>query len=88
MKAKLVSHLNSVFQALSIESEIEVYDCCNDILPEWARHLSHPFRYFVCTPAIDDLVLLKKFLCKDIFVSGRMLYWYDGDAIEPHCAPK
>lgn len=88
MKDRLVSHLNSVFQALSIESEIEVYDCCNDILPEWARHLSHPFRYFVCTPAIDDLVLLKKFLCKDIFVSGRMLYWYDGDAIEPHCAPK
>lgn len=88
MKERLISHLNMVFQTLSIKSEIYVYDCSADTLPEWARHLSHPYRYFVCTPAIEDLVLLKKFLCKDIFVSDRMLYWYDGDAIEPTCTSK
>ena len=83
MKGWLISHLNMVFQTLSIKSEIHVYDCSTDTLPEWAQHLSHPFRYFVCTPAIDDLLLLKKFLCKDIFTTGKMLYWYDGDAIDP-----
>ena len=83
MKDRLISHLNMVFQALSIKSEIYVYDCSADTLPEWAQHLSHPYRYFVCTTAIDDLLLLKKFLCKDIFTTGKMLYWYDGDAIEP-----
>lgn len=83
MKGWLNSHLNMVFQTLSIKSEIHVYDCSTDTLPEWAQHLSHPFRYFVCTPAIDDLLLLKKFLCKDIFTTGKMLYWYDGDAIDP-----
>lgn len=88
MKAKLVSHLNSVFQTLSIDSEFDVYDCCTDTLPDWAKFLSHSYRYFVCTPAIDDLVLLKKFLCKDIYVLGSMLYWYDGDVIEPNCVPK
>ena len=88
MKDRLISHLNMVFQALSIKSEIYVYDCSADTLPEWAQHLSHSYRYFVCTPAIDDLLLLKKFLCKDIFTTGKMLYWYDGDAIEPSYTPK
>lgn len=82
MKGRLISHLNMVFQTLSIEAEIEVYDCSTDTLPEWAKYLSHSYRYFVCTPVVDKLDLLKKFLGKDIYVLGDMLYWYDGDAIE------
>jgi len=71
-----------VFKALSIESASEVYDCTFDKLPDWACHLSHSYRYFVCTSAVDKLDILKKFLGKDINVLGDMLYWYDGDAIE------
>lgn len=82
MKDRLVSHLNMVFQALSIELASEVYDCTSDKLPDWACHLSHSYRYFVCTSAVDKLDLLKKFLGKDIYVLGDNLYWYDGDAIE------
>ena len=82
MKDRLVSHLNMVFTALSIESASEVYDCTFDKLPDWACHLSHSYRYFVCTSAVDKLDILKKFLGKDIYVLGDMLYWYDGDAIE------
>lgn len=82
MKDRLVSHLNMVFKALSIESASEVYDCTFDKLPDWACHLSHSYRYFVCTSAVDKLDILKKFLGKDINVLGDMLYWYDGDAIE------
>lgn len=82
MKDRLVSHLNMVFKALSIESASEVYDCTFDKLPDWACNLSHSYRYFVCTSAVDKLDILKKFLGKDINVLGDMLYWYDGDAIE------
>ena len=77
MKDRLVSHLNMVFKALSIESASEVYDCTFDKLPDWACHLSHSYRYFVCTSAVDKLDILKKFLGKDINVLGDMLYWYD-----------
>lgn len=82
MKDRLMSHLNMVFKALAIESESNVYDCTLDKLPDWARHLSHSYRYFICTPAVDKLDLLQKFLGKDIHLLGNMLYWYDGDAIE------
>ena len=58
MKDRLVSHLNMVFQALSIELAPEVYDCTSDKLPDWACHLSHSYRYFVCTSAVDKLDLL------------------------------
>lgn len=83
MKDRIVSHLNMVFQVLAIESTFEVYDCTLDKLPEWTNSVPLPYRYLICAPIVEQLSLLKKFLGKEIYVLGNMLYWYDGDAIEP-----
>ena len=81
MKSRLIKHIEMVFKALSIESSFDIFDCENDEMPHWTSVLSHEFKYFICSSAIEKKDKLSSFLGREISVCGNMIYWYDGDRI-------
>lgn len=84
MKNSLQGHIELIFRSLNIDSGFEIYDCLTDELPDWAKCLSHPFQYLICSLAIDKINEIKIFIGKDIYVhNDNVLYWYEGDYIEP-----
>ena len=82
MKGYLIEHLKMVFQVLQINSQVDVYDCTIDELPQWAIHLPQLSQYFICTPITNKMEQISKFIGKKIEICGDMMYWYDGEPIK------
>ena len=81
MKAELEKHISEILSSLQMSIDFEVYDCNNDILPEWSEqvHLTHEF--LVCCERTNGIKKLQSFLGKPIFETFDNVYWFEGDRI-------
>lgn len=78
---ELKTHINQIFQALSLSIDYYVYDCLSESLPKWANHITHRRQFFICAPLIENINKLKSFIGKDINICEEWMYWHDGDEI-------
>lgn len=81
MKVELEKHISEIFTSLQITVPFEVYDCNEDILPEWSEqvHLTHEF--LICSERTTGIKKLQSFLGKTIFETDDNIYWFEGNRI-------
>lgn len=79
MKVELEKHISEIFSSLQISVGFEVYDCNNDILPEWAEQVQLTHEFIVCCENIIETKRLQSFLGKPIFEIENYIYWFDGN---------
>lgn len=79
MKAELEKHISEIFSSLQIPVGFEVYDCNNDILPEWTEQVQLTHEFIVCSENIVETKRLQSFLGKPIFEIENHTYWFDGN---------
>lgn len=81
MKVELRKHISEILSSLQIPICFEVYDCNNDILPEWTEQIQLTHEFLVCCEEIVEVKRLQSFLGKPIFKIGNHIYWFDGNRI-------
>lgn len=81
MKNDLTRHIEEIFNSLGLTSSFEVFDCCNDKLPQWTKSIQLTHEYIVCCQDKSFKQRLKAFIGKDILENGKYLYWFEGERI-------
>lgn len=81
MKVELEKHISEVLSSLQIPLNFEVYDCDNDIMPEWAEHIQLTHEFLICCKRTNEIKRLQSFLGKPIFETVNNTYWFEGDRI-------
>ncbi len=79
MVIELRNHISAIFIALQIPSSFEVYDCKNDILPNWTEQLQLTHEFLICCDSTVDIKRLQSFLGKPIYMIGNHIYWFEGN---------
>lgn len=81
MKNVLTRHIGEIFNSLGLTSSFEVFDCCNDKLPQWTKNIQLTHEYIVCCQDKSFKQRLQAFIGKDILENGKYLYWFEGERI-------
>lgn len=81
MKAALEKYISNIFSTLQIPEPFDVFECKNDIMPEWTNEVSLTHEYLVCCEQLSNKEKLHKFLCKEIYQNESYLYWFEGERI-------
>jgi len=85
MKNDLTRHIEEIFNSLGLTISFEVFDCCNDKLPQWTKNIQLTHKYIVCCPDKSFKQRLQVFIGKNILENGKYLYWFEGEKIiEPN----
>ncbi len=83
MKVELKKHISEVLSSLQISISFEVFDCNNDILPEWTEKVQLTHEYLVCCGETAEIKRIQSFIGKTIFQIDNHIYWFDGNRTRP-----
>jgi hypothetical protein len=81
MKVELEKYISEVLTSLQIPLNFEVYDCDNDIMPEWTEQIQLTHEFLICSKKTAEIKKLQSFLGKPIFETVDNIYWFEGDRI-------
>jgi len=81
MKEDLKKHIKAIFNSLGITASFEVYNCKEDILPEWTKQIQLTHEFLVCCQDIPLKQRLQVFIGKNIFQYENHNYWFEGERI-------
>jgi len=81
MKNALKKHITEIFTLLQITQSFDVFECENDVMPEWTNHIQLTHEFLICCDHFSNGERLQKFLSKNIYQHGSYTYWFDGDKI-------
>lgn len=84
MKEVLENHIKNILSTLKLEESFEVYDCNNDDIPNWAKHIQITHEYLIIVKKSSNLEKLQKFLRREIYQHENVCYWFDGDEFTPN----
>lgn len=79
MKAELEKHISEILSSLQMSIDFKVYDCNNDILPEWLVQVPLTHEFLVCCERTNGIKKLQSFLGKPIFETVDNIYWFEGN---------
>lgn len=81
MKSELEKYILEIFSALEITENFEVFDCENDVMPEWTNRMSLTHEFLICCGQLSDKEKLQNFLGKKLYQLENYVYWFDGEQI-------
>lgn len=81
MKNALKKHITEIFTLLQITQSFDVFECEDDVMPEWTNHIQLTHEFLICCDYFSNSEKLQKFLSKNISQYGSNTYWFDGDRI-------
>lgn len=88
MIVELKKYISEIFSTLQITEQFEVFDCENDILPEWTNKLSLTHQFLICCEQLSDKEKLRNFLGKELYQLENNVYWFDGEQVKEYVLPK
>ena len=81
MITNLKKHISEIFSTLQITESFEVFECKNDVMPEWTKLVLLTHEYLICSEQFSNREKLQKFLRKEIRQHKNILYWFEGEKI-------
>ena len=81
MKVDLEKYISEIFATLQMTIPFEVFDCKNDVMPEWTNQVSLTYEFLICCKQLPNKEKLSRFISKAIFQHEDNFYWFEGDQI-------
>ena len=81
MKKKLRVHIDAIFKAIGCNLSFEIFDCKNDVLPDWIGNVEIQSEFMICCENFTDKKQLQSFIGKQLHEYDNLIYWFDGCAI-------
>jgi rRNA-processing protein FCF1 len=81
MKAELKKYISEIFSTLQITQSFEVFECKNDVMPEWTSQVSLTHEFLIYCKQLSDTEKLQRFLGKNLSRMGENIYWFEGEQI-------
>lgn len=88
MKVELERYILDVFSTLQITEHFEVFECKNDVMPEWTNRVLLTHEFLICCEQLSNKEKLQKFLGKELYQLENKTYWFEGEQIAEPIQPK